>query len=98
MSKTPDLWKGNPEKSLLERQSKRSGRNNSGRITVRHRGGGHKQRYRLIDFKRTMDGVPALVSRIEYDPNRTAHIALLVYKNGSKSYIIAPKGLEIGLR
>ena len=96
LSKTPDLWKGRPEKSLLEHQSKRSDRNNTGRITVRHRGGGHKQRYRLIDFKRKMDGVKASVSRIEYDPNRTAHIALLIYENGSKSYIIAPKGLEVG--
>ncbi|MEC8561574.1 MAG: 50S ribosomal protein L2 [Pseudomonadota bacterium] len=96
LSKTPDLWKGKPEKGLLGHQSRRAGRNNSGRITVRHRGGGHKQRYRFIDFKRTMDGIPALVSRIEYDPNRTAHIALLVYENGSKSYIVAPKGLEIG--
>ena len=90
------LYKGKPLKGLLEHQSRKSGRNNQGRITVRHRGGGHKQRYRLIDFKRTMDGIPAKVERIEYDPNRTAHIALIVYANGHKSYIIAPKGVEVG--
>lgn len=90
------LFKGKPFKSLLEHQSKKSGRNNQGRITVRHRGGGHKQRYRIIDFKRRMDGVQARVERIEYDPNRTANIALLVYENGQRTYIIAPKDVGVG--
>ena len=96
--KTPGLHKGAPEKSLIARKSKSGGRNNAGRITVRHRGGGHKQRYRIIDFKRNKDGVPAHVERIEYDPNRTAHIALLAYADGEKSYIIAPKGVVAGDR
>ena len=92
----PDLHKGAPHAPLVERQSKNSGRNNQGRITVRHRGGGHKQHYRVIDFKRNKDGVPARVERIEYDPNRSAHIALLLYADGERSYIIAPKGVVAG--
>ncbi|KRM90075.1 50S ribosomal protein L2 [Liquorilactobacillus cacaonum DSM 21116] len=91
-----EITKTTPEKSLLESQSKTAGRNSYGRITVRHRGGGHKRQYRLIDFKRIKDDVPATVKAIEYDPNRSANIALLVYADGIKSYIIAPKGLEVG--
>jgi large subunit ribosomal protein L2 len=91
-----DLYKGTPERSLTESKSKSGGRNNAGRISTRHRGGGHKQRYRVIDFKRNRDGIPARVERIEYDPNRTANIALLVYRDGVKSYIIAPKGIKAG--
>jgi len=91
-----ELHKGSPERSLTESKSKSGGRNNAGRISVRHIGGGHKQRYRVIDFKRTKDGIPARVERIEYDPNRTANIALLVYKDGVKTYIIAPKGVKTG--
>lgn len=93
---TPHLHKGEPYGPLLEKQSKKSGRNNNGRITVRHRGGGAKQRYRVIDFKRNKDGIPATVERIEYDPNRTAHIALVLYADGERRYIIAPKGIEVG--
>jgi large subunit ribosomal protein L2 len=85
-----------PEKSLLAPQKQNSGRNNQGRITVRHRGGGHKRRYRLIDFKRDKHNVPATVKSIEYDPNRTARIALLVYADGEKRYILAPVGLAVG--
>lgn len=85
-----------PEKSLLAPLQKKSGRNNQGRITVRHRGGGHKQRYRLVDFKRDKHGIAAKVSTIEYDPNRTARIALLVYADGEKRYILAPVGLKVG--
>lgn len=91
-----ELHKGTPERSLTESKSKSGGRNNAGRISVRHIGGGHKQRYRIIDFKRNKDGIPARVERIEYDPNRTANIALLVYKDGVKTYIIAPKGVKAG--
>ncbi|MDH5393565.1 MAG: 50S ribosomal protein L2 [Gammaproteobacteria bacterium] len=91
-----DLYKGEPHKALVEKKSKSGGRNNNGRITVRHVGGGHKQRYRVVDFKRDKDGIEAKVERIEYDPNRTANIALLVYKDGERRYIIAPKGLEAG--
>jgi large subunit ribosomal protein L2 len=87
-----------PERSLLEPLSKKGGRNNLGRITVRHRGGGHARRYRKIDFKRRKDEIPARVAAIEYDPNRTAFIALLNYVDGEKSYIIAPKGLKVGDR
>jgi large subunit ribosomal protein L2 len=93
---TPSLHKGAPEASLLEKQIRGSGRNNNGHITVRHRGGGHKQHYRLIDFRRNKDGIPAKVERLEYDPNRSAHIALLCYADGERHYIIAPKGLEVG--
>jgi large subunit ribosomal protein L2 len=91
-----DLHKGAPHKALLEPQSKNGGRNNNGRITTRHIGGGHKQHYRIIDFKRTKDGIPAEVERIEYDPNRTAHIALLKYTDGERRYIIAPRGVKAG--
>ena len=91
-----DLYKGDPYEPLLEHKNKKSGRNNTGRITVRHRGGGSKQRYRIIDFKRDKDGIPAKVERIEYDPNRTANIALLVYLDGERRYIIAPQGIKQG--
>ncbi|TAM90202.1 MAG: 50S ribosomal protein L2 [Candidimonas sp.] len=93
---TPELHKGAPLASLLEKQVRGSGRNNDGRITVRHRGGGHKQHYRLVDFLRDKDGIAAKVERLEYDPNRTAHIALLCYVDGERRYIIAPKGLAVG--
>jgi large subunit ribosomal protein L2 len=91
-----DLHKGTPVRSLTESKSKSGGRNNKGRITTRHVGGGHKQSYRIIDFKRDKDGIPARVERIEYDPNRSAHIALLVYKDGERRYIVAPKGITAG--
>lgn len=94
--KSPGLHKGSPYAPLLAKKSKTGGRNNNGRITTRHRGGGHKQRYRVIDFKRDKDGVPAVVERLEYDPNRTAHIALLKYADGERRYIIAPRGLSAG--
>lgn len=86
-----------PEKSLLQPLPKRAGRNSQGRITVRHRGGGHKRLYRLIDFKRDKDGIPGRVATIEYDPNRSANIALIHYHDGEKRYIIAPKGLKVGM-
>ncbi|MFV1992534.1 MAG: 50S ribosomal protein L2 [Acidiferrobacterales bacterium] len=92
----PHLHKGKPYEPLLEPQSKTAGRNNHGRITVRHRGGGHKQHYRVVDFKRDKDGIPGTVERIEYDPNRSAHIALVLYKDGERRYVIAPKGLQNG--
>ncbi len=94
--KNDELHKGAPHKALLASKSKSGGRNNNGRITVRHRGGGHKQRYRVVDFKRSKDGIPARVERIEYDPNRTANLALLVYADGERRYIIAPKGVSAG--
>jgi large subunit ribosomal protein L2 len=90
----PDLHKGEPHTPLLEKKSRRGGRNNHGRITTRHQGGGHKQHYRLIDFKRDKDGIAGEVERIEYDPNRSAHIALIKYADGERRYIIAPKGLK----
>ena len=90
------ITKSKPEKSLLAKQKRSSGRNAQGRITSRHRGGGHKRRYRVIDFRRTKDGVPAKVAAIEYDPNRNARIALLHYVDGEKRYILAPVNLEIG--
>ena len=90
------LYKGKPVKSLTEGLSSKGGRNNTGRMTVRHRGGGHKQRYRIIDFRRDKDGVPASVATIEYDPNRNSRIALLHYHDGEKRYIVAPEGLEVG--
>jgi len=93
---SPNLYKGRPEASLVESQSKTAGRNNNGRITTRHMGGGHKQHYRLVDFKRNKDGIPGKVERIEYDPNRTAHIALICYRDGERRYIISPKGLVVG--
>ena len=91
-----DLHKGEPHAALLEKKSKTGGRNNNGRITTRHRGGGHKQHYRVIDFKRNKDGIPGTVERLEYDPNRTANIALIKYADGERRYIIAPKGLKAG--
>lgn len=92
---TPGLYKGDPYKPLLDEKRRTGGRNNAGRITTRHQGGGHKQRYRIIDFKRDKDEITAKVERIEYDPNRSAHIALLKYADGERRYIIAPKGLEV---
>ncbi len=94
---TPGLHKGEPHAALVGAKSKSGGRNNAGRITTRHRGGGHKQRYRTIDFKRNKTGVPAKVERIEYDPNRSAHIALLLYADGERRYILAPKGVQPGV-
>src|SRR5574340_84824 len=93
---TPELHKGKPHAALLESQSKNAGRNHNGHITIRHQGGGHKQHYRIVDFRRDKDGVPAKVERLEYDPNRSANIALLVYADGERRYIIAPKGLTVG--
>ncbi len=92
----PDLHKGKPHSALVSPQKQNAGRNNNGRITVRHRGGGHKHHYRLVDFKRNKEGIPAKVERIEYDPNRSAHIALLVYADGERRYIIAPKDVNAG--
>ncbi|MDD7306590.1 MAG: 50S ribosomal protein L2 [Peptoniphilaceae bacterium] len=91
-----EITKTTPEKSLTTNLKKSGGRNNTGRITVRHRGGGVKRKYRIIDFRRNKDDIPAKVSAIEYDPNRTANIALLVYADGEKRYILAPKGLKVG--
>ncbi len=91
-----DLHKGQPYAPLLAKKSKTGGRNNNGHITTRHRGGGHKQRYRIIDFKRNKEGIPAVVERLEYDPNRTAHIALIRYADGERAYIIAPNNLRAG--
>ena len=92
----PDLYKGRPVDALIEKQTKNAGCNNYGRVTMRHQGGGHKQHYRLVDFRRNKDGIPAKVERIEYDPNRSAHIALLCYADGERRYIIAPRGVEVG--
>ena len=92
----PSLHKGSPYKPLVEKQSHTGGRNTAGRITTRHRGGGHKQHYRRIDFKRDKDGIRATVARLEYDPNRTANIALLKYADGEYRYIVAPRGLRTG--
>ncbi|WP_438403358.1 50S ribosomal protein L2 [Aeromonas veronii] len=91
-----ELYKGKPFAALLDSKSKSGGRNNNGRITTRHIGGGHKQHYRIVDFKRDKDGIPAKVERLEYDPNRTANIALVVYADGERRYILAPKGLKAG--
>jgi large subunit ribosomal protein L2 len=91
-----DLYKGKPHAALLDAQSVTAGRNNSGRITTRHKGGGHKQHYRLVDFRRNKDGIPAKVERLEYDPNRSANIALVLYADGERKYIIAPKGVAVG--
>jgi large subunit ribosomal protein L2 len=96
--RTEGLYKGAPYAPLTEAQSRTGGRNHHGRITTRHRGGGHKQHYRIIDFKRDKEGIAARVERIEYDPNRTAHIALLCYADGERRYIIAPKGVAVGDR
>jgi large subunit ribosomal protein L2 len=92
----PDLHKGEPYKPLLDAKSRSGGRNNQGRITTRHIGGGHKQKYRIIDFRRNKDGIPAIVERLEYDPNRSANIALLKYADGERRYIIAPRGIAAG--
>jgi large subunit ribosomal protein L2 len=92
----PDLHKGRPLAALIEKQTKNAGRNNNGHITTRHKGGGHKQHYRIVDFRRNKDGIPAKVERIEYDPNRSAHIALLCYADGERRYIIAPRGVVVG--
>ena len=92
----PNLYKGRPVDSLTESQSKKAGRNHNGHITTRHQGGGHKQQYRMVDFKRNKDGIVAKVERLEYDPNRSAHIALLLYADGERRYIIAPKGVVAG--
>lgn len=93
---TPELHKGAPQSALTAKLSKTGGRNNTGRITTRHKGGGHKRRYRLVDFKRDKDGVPGRIEHIEYDPNRSAHLALVLYLDGERRYIIAPKGCSVG--
>jgi len=90
------LHKGAPHEALVAKKTRSGGRNNAGRITTRHRGGGHKQRYRVVDFKRDKDGVPGVIERLEYDPNRTAHIALIKYADGERRYIIAPAGMKVG--
>src|SRR5438093_12373440 len=92
----PDLHKGKPYAPLLEPQSRKSGRNNNGHITMRHQGGGHKRHYRLVDFRRNKDGIAAKVERLEYDPNRSAHLALLLCADGERRYIIAPRGVAAG--
>ena len=91
-----EITTNKPEKSLLAKISKNAGRNNHGKITVRHRGGGHKRKYRIIDFKRSKDGIPGKVATIEYDPNRSANIALINYADGEKKYILAPRGIAVG--
>jgi len=91
-----ELHQGRPYHKLVQPQSRTSGRNNNGRITVRHRGGGHKRSYRIIDFKRSKDGISGVIERLEYDPNRSAHIALVLYADGERRYIIAPRGLTKG--
>jgi large subunit ribosomal protein L2 len=93
---TPELYKGAPHAALVSKLTKSGGRNNKGRITTRHIGGGHKRRYRLVDFKRDKDGIVGRVERIEYDPNRSAHLALVLYPDGERRYIIAPKGVHEG--
>src|SRR5258706_92033 len=93
---SPDLHKGEPHWPLVESQMRGSGRNNHGRITMRHKGGGHKHHYRVVDFRRDKDGIQATVERLDYDPNRSAHLALLLYADGERRYIIAPKGLVAG--
>ncbi|MEW6313924.1 MAG: 50S ribosomal protein L2 [Pseudomonadota bacterium] len=95
---SPDLHKGKPHAPLLEKQSKRAGRNNRGHITTRHQGGGHKQHYRIVDFRRDKDNIQAKVERLEYDPNRSANLALLCYADGERRYIIAPKGVSAGMQ
>jgi large subunit ribosomal protein L2 len=92
----PELHKGKPFGPLTEAKTRINGRNNQGRITMRRRGGGHKKHYRIVDFKRNKDGIPATVERLEYDPNRTAYLALLLYRDGERRYMIAPKGLRVG--
>jgi large subunit ribosomal protein L2 len=93
---TPELHKGKPQAGLTERKPNKAGRNNMGHITTRHQGGGHKQHYRIVDFVRDKDGIAAKVERLEYDPNRSAHLALLCYTDGERRYIVAPKGLNAG--
>ena len=93
---SPELHKGEPHWPLIERQNRGSGRNNQGRVTMRHKGGGHKQHYRVVDFRRDKDGIQATVERLDYDPGRSAHLALLLYADGERRYIIAPKGLTAG--
>jgi large subunit ribosomal protein L2 len=93
---TPELHKGEPHWPLVSPQRKGSGRNNLGRVTMRHQGGGHKHHYRMVDFRRNKDGIAARVERLEYDPNRSAHLALLLYADGERRYVIAPKGLQAG--
>ena len=93
---TPGLHKGRPHRPLVESRTRTSGRNNDGRITVRHRGGGHKHSYRIIDFRRSKDGVVGRIERLEYDPNRSAHIALVLYADGERRYIVAPRGISEG--
>jgi len=93
---TPELHKGKPVAALVEKKSKRAGRNNLGQVTTRHQGGGHRQHYRIVDFRRDKDGIPAKVERLEYDPNRSAHLALLCYADGERRYVIAAKGLSAG--
>lgn len=94
--KSEGLHKGKPFAGLIESKSKKAGRNNQGRVTSRHKGGGHKQHYRIVDFKRDKLDIVGRVERIEYDPNRTAHIALVIYKDGERRYVIAPKGMQVG--
>lgn len=94
--KSPHVYKGDPHEPLTGKVPGTGGRNNQGRITTRHRGGGHKRRYRIIDFKRDKDGIPGKVERIEYDPNRSAHLALILYADGERRYILAPKGIRSG--
>jgi large subunit ribosomal protein L2 len=94
--KTRELHKGSPYEPLLDKKNRNGGRNNAGRITTRHRGGGHRQHYRIVDFKRNKDGIPGRVERLEYDPNRSANIALVLYADGERRYIIAPKGVKTG--
>ncbi|HVL34493.1 MAG TPA: 50S ribosomal protein L2, partial [Burkholderiales bacterium] len=93
---TPELHKGDPHWPLVSPQRKGDGRNNQGRVTMRHKGGGHKHHYRAVDFRRNKDGIPARVERLEYDPNRSAHLALLLYADGERRYIIAAKGVQAG--
>lgn len=92
----PDLHKGKPVAALVEKKNRTAGRNNNGHITTRHMGGGHKKNYRVVDFRRNKDGIPAKVERLEYDPNRSAHLALLCYADGERRYIIAPRGISAG--
>jgi large subunit ribosomal protein L2 len=93
---SPDLHKGSPHEALTAILPKTGGRNNQGRVTTRHRGGGHRRHYRVIDFRRDKDGIPGKVERFEYDPNRSAHLALVVYRDGERRYILAPKGVAVG--
>ena len=94
--RSPELHKGEPHAPLLEKSTRSGGRNNKGRITTRHRGGGHKRHYRVVDFKRNKDGIPGRVERIEYDPNRSAHLALILYADGERRYILAPNKISVG--